>query len=63
MKRMPELRTLSEDHHHGLVQARQLRRAAEGDEVHPAEATARGFLEFWQNDTAVHLRGYEPTRT
>ena len=59
MKRMPELRTLSEDHHHGLVQARQLRRAAEGDEVHPAEATARGFLDFWQNDTAIHFRKEE----
>ena len=32
MKRKPELRTLSEDHHHGLVQARWLRKAAEGDE-------------------------------
>ena len=59
MKRTPELRTLSEDHHHGLVQARQLRRAAEGDEVHPAEATARGFLDFWQNDTAIHFRKEE----
>ena len=31
MKRTPELRTLSEDHHHGLAHARRLRRAAEGD--------------------------------
>jgi hypothetical protein len=31
MKRTPELRTLSEDHHHGLVHARRLRRVAEGD--------------------------------
>jgi hypothetical protein len=37
MKRTPELRTLSEDHH-GLVHARRLRRVAEGDEPYPAEA-------------------------
>lgn len=59
MKRTPELRTLSEDHHHGLVQARRLRRAAEGDEDHPAEKTARDFLDFWQRDTAIHFRKEE----
>lgn len=59
MKRTPELRTLSEDHHHGLVQARRLRRAAERDEAHPAEATARGFLDFWQKETAIHFRKEE----
>jgi len=31
MKRLPELRDLSEDHHHGLVLARKARRAASGD--------------------------------
>ena len=55
MKRTPELRTLSEDHHHGLVHARRLRTAAEGDEAHPAEATAKDFLDFWQRDTAIHF--------
>jgi len=59
MKRAPELRSLSEDHHHGLVQARRLRRAAEGDETHLAEATARRFLDFWQRDTAIHFRKEE----
>jgi hemerythrin-like domain-containing protein len=59
MKRAPELRTLSEDHHHGLVHARRLRRAAEGDEPHPAEATARDFLDFWQKDTSIHFRKEE----
>jgi hypothetical protein len=29
MRRAPELRTLSQDHHHGLVHARRLRRAAD----------------------------------
>src|ERR687897_479617 len=46
MKRTPELRTLSEDHHHGLVQARRLRGAAKGDD--PPGKTARDFLDFWQ---------------
>lgn len=32
MKRTAELRGLSEDHHHGLVQARRLRRAGSGKE-------------------------------
>src|SRR5215208_1459711 len=63
MKRRPELRTLSEDHHHGLVHARRLRRAAEGDEANSAEFVAKEFLEFWQKETAIHLRSYEPTRT
>jgi hypothetical protein len=30
MKRAAELKSLSEDHHHGLVQARRLRRVASG---------------------------------
>ncbi len=59
MKRTPELRSLSEDHHHGLVQARRLRRAADGDEAHPAQKTASGFLDFWQRDTAIHFRKEE----
>jgi len=61
MKRTPELRTLSEDHHHGLVQARRLRRVAEGDETTSAEVAARDFLDFWQKDTAIHLDVHEPT--
>jgi hemerythrin-like domain-containing protein len=55
-KRTPELRTLSEDHHHGLVQARGLRRAAEADEAGSAEAAVKRFLDFWQKDTALHFR-------
>jgi len=56
MKRAPELRTLSEDHHHGLVQARRLQRATEATS---AEAAAKGFLEFWRKDTAIHFRKEE----
>src|SRR5215211_3018376 len=59
MKRTPELRTLSEDHHHGLVHARRLRGAADGDEAPPTEAMARGFVDFWQKDTAIHFRKEE----
>jgi hemerythrin-like domain-containing protein len=56
MKRAPELRTLSEDHQHGLVQARRLRRTTEATS---AEAAAKGFLDFWQKDTAIHFRKEE----
>jgi hemerythrin-like domain-containing protein len=58
-KRTPELRTLSEDHHHGLVQARRLRRAAEADKAGSAEAAVKRFLDFWQKDTALHFRKEE----
>jgi iron-sulfur cluster repair protein YtfE (RIC family) len=59
MKRTPELRTLSEDHHHGLVQARKLRRATEAHEADSAEAAVKRFLDFWQKDTALHFRKEE----
>ena len=57
MKRDPNLRKLSDDHHSGLVQARRLRRVAEG-EGEPLEA-ARVFLRFWEEDTRVHFREEE----
>jgi hypothetical protein len=47
MKRVVELRQMSDDHHQGLVQARRLRKAATGEEVEPLEESARTFLEFW----------------
>jgi hypothetical protein len=56
MKRAPVLRTLSEGHHHGLVQARRLQRATEATS---ADAAAKGFLDFWQKDTAIHFRKEE----
>ena len=59
LKRTPELRTLSEDHHHGLVHARRLRRVAEEDEANSAESVAKRFLDFWQKDTALHFRKEE----
>ena len=58
MKRVAALRSLSEDHHHGLVNARRLRQAASEKEGAPEEA-ARAFLEFWQKDTSIHFRQEE----
>ena len=55
MKRAAELRGLSEDHHHGLVHARRLRRAGSGEESGQAQA-ARSFLEFWRAETSGHFR-------
>jgi hemerythrin-like domain-containing protein len=59
MKRASELRKFSEDHHHGLVHARRLRKAAEGDEAHPAADTAKDFLAYWQAVTSTHFREEE----
>ena len=59
MKRTPELRTLSEDHHHGLVHARRLHRAQEGEETNSAESTAKEFLDFWQKEASIHFRKEE----
>jgi hypothetical protein len=39
MKRHPDLRTLSDDHHQGLVHARRLKRAATGEDDEPADTT------------------------
>ncbi|HSK15862.1 MAG TPA: hemerythrin domain-containing protein [Gaiellaceae bacterium] len=58
MKRHPGLVPFSHDHHHGLVQARRLRRAADGDaEGLPAAGAA--FLDFFVRETAAHFRDEE----
>jgi hypothetical protein len=49
MKRAAELRGLSEDYHHGLVNARRLREAASA-EADGQVRTARAVLEFWQSE-------------
>ena len=59
MKRTPELRTLSEDHHHGLVHARRLRRIKEGEEANSLESAAKEFLDFWQKEASIHFRKEE----
>jgi iron-sulfur cluster repair protein YtfE (RIC family) len=58
VKRAAELRSLSEDHHHSLVNARRLRQVASEKKDAPEEA-ARAFLEFWQKDTSIHFRQEE----
>lgn len=58
MKRHPDLREFSDEHHQGLVQALRLKRAASGDGEN-AEETAKAFLEFWQKEDSIHLRKEE----
>jgi len=54
MKRSPELRDLSVDHHHGLVAARSLRWAADG-RVPLAKAVA-AFRRTWREAIQPHFR-------
>jgi hypothetical protein len=58
VKRAAELRSLSEDHHHGLVNARRLRQVA-AEKKGAWEENARAFLEFWQKDTSIHFPTHE----
>jgi hemerythrin-like domain-containing protein len=57
MKRTPELRDLSEQHHHGLVAARRLRLASEG-KVPMAEAIAQ-FQAAWRQEIQPHFQSEE----
>jgi hemerythrin-like domain-containing protein len=57
VKRSPELRDLSEDHHHGLVAARTLRLAAEGKR--PLDESVAEFLTAWQDEIRQHFRHEE----
>ena len=52
MKRHPDLRKFSDDHHQGLVQARLLRRTADGEGTPSEEAV---FLRFWEEETSPHF--------
>ncbi len=58
MKRHPDLREFSDDHHQGLVNALRLKRTAAGDGV-TSEEVARAFLKFWQEDISIHFRKEE----
>lgn len=58
MKRHPSLHPLSHDHHHGLVQARRLSRAA-AKPHEEARQVARTFLEFARSALAQHFRAEE----
>lgn len=54
MKRHPSLHPLSRDHHHALVEARNLILAAVGDPGGTAKAVAR-FADFWKRDLRDHF--------
>ena len=58
MKRDPALMPLTHDHHHALVQARRLRRAAAGEDV-ARTAAVREFIAFFDADTVNHFREEE----
>jgi hypothetical protein len=57
MKRSPELRDLSEQHHHGLVAARDLRQAGEGSV--PLAAVVSRFRQAWRREIQPHFRTEE----
>jgi hypothetical protein len=57
MKRSPELRDLSEEHHYGLVASRQLRLAAASSE--PLDQPVAAFLRAWREEIEPHFRTEE----
>jgi len=62
MKRHPSLHPLSEHHHHALVCALELRRAAEAapeDRGPQARKAAENFLRFWNETGSRHFREEE----
>jgi quercetin dioxygenase-like cupin family protein len=58
MKRHPSLVPLSHDHHHALVEARRLRRAADSADAERL-AAATAFLRFFSAETLRHFREEE----
>jgi quercetin dioxygenase-like cupin family protein len=58
MKRARSLVPLSHDHHHALVEARRLRRAADAEEAERRAAVA-AFLRFFAAETVGHFRQEE----
>jgi quercetin dioxygenase-like cupin family protein/hemerythrin-like domain-containing protein len=58
VKRHPSLVPLSHDHHHALVEARRLRRAADAGDAERRQAAA-GFLRFFSTETIRHFRQEE----
>ena len=57
MKRSPELRDLSEEHHYGLVAARSLRMASES--AAPVSEAVDAFLVEWRDTIEPHFRSEE----
>jgi hemerythrin-like domain-containing protein len=54
MKRSPELRELSVQHHDALVAARTMRRAGEG--AAPLEAAVTRFMRAWHGEIRLHFQ-------
>ncbi len=64
MKRHPSLHPLSQHHHFALIQALEMRRAAEAPPEKRAAAVARQaekFVRFWHKTGQVHFREEEET--
>jgi hemerythrin-like domain-containing protein len=62
MKRHPSLHPLSQHHHFALIQALEMRRAAEAPAEKRAAAVARQaekFVRFWHKSGHVHFREEE----
>jgi len=56
LKRIPELRKLSEDHHHGLVLARRARLAGDGDEDFSTAQVWEEIERKFKNELEPHFR-------
>jgi len=59
MKRHKSLYPLSHDHHHALVQARELNLASAEAGQDASDAAAERFAEFWESDLQRHFRQEE----
>jgi len=57
LKRHPALEQLSRDHHHALVVAQRLKRAADATAMDARD----GFMTYWEADGRVHFREEEET--
>src|SRR5215471_1741993 len=59
MKRHKSLYPLSHDHHHALVQARQLNLASAQTAQNASREAAEQFVAFWEDDLQNHFRQEE----
>lgn len=55
MKRHPSLHPLSRDHHHALVQARNLSLAAAASDSNDLAQTGANFTDYWESDLQAHF--------
>lgn len=56
MKRVPELRDLSDDHHQGLVLARKAKRAADGEGDGSVDEVWTEVLHAFETELSVHFQ-------